>query len=136
MESSKSPQKLSSIADTLDSLVLRVGRTLAWANLLLIGVILTQVVLRYGFHHGLAPLEELMWHLYALAAMVGKSAAMFIKGYSKRHLRPSPRLVTVARPRPLNGRRGVPPPLAGVAAVSAPEQIEQPLAAGVETEKE
>ena len=64
------------IADALDTLVLRIGRTLAWANLLLIGVILAQVVMRYGFHHGLVPLEELMWHLYALAAMVGMSHAV------------------------------------------------------------
>ena len=63
-------------ADALDALVLRIGRTLAWVNLLLIGVILAQVVLRYGFHHGLVPLEELMWHLYALAAMVGMSYAV------------------------------------------------------------
>ena len=67
---------LSRLADTLDALVLRIGRALAWANLLLIGVILAQVVLRYGFHHGLVPLEELMWHLYALAAMVGMSYAV------------------------------------------------------------
>ncbi len=64
------------IADTLDALVLRIGRALAWANLLLIGVILAQVMMRYGFHHGLVPLEELMWHLYALAAMVGMSYAV------------------------------------------------------------
>ena len=75
MTSKQSPQPVP-IADTLDALVLRIGRTLAWANLLLVGVILAQVVMRYGFHHGLVPLEELMWHLYALAAMVGMSYAV------------------------------------------------------------
>ena len=75
MTSKQSPQPVP-IADTLDALVLCVGRTLAWVNLLLVGVILAQVVMRYGFHHGLVPLEELMWHLYALAAMVGMSYAV------------------------------------------------------------
>lgn len=64
------------IADSLDALVLRIGRALAWVNLLLICVILAQVVMRYGFRHGLVPLDELMWHLYALAAMVGMSYAV------------------------------------------------------------
>lgn len=58
-------------ADALDAAVCRVAETAAWLNLLLIGVILAQVVLRYGFDHGMVPLEELMWHLYATAFMLG-----------------------------------------------------------------
>jgi TRAP-type mannitol/chloroaromatic compound transport system permease small subunit len=42
----------------------------------LIGVILLQVVLRYGFNKGLVPLEELMWHLYAVAFMFGMAYAV------------------------------------------------------------
>jgi TRAP-type mannitol/chloroaromatic compound transport system permease small subunit len=59
-----------------DTLISRLGRAAAWLNLLLVVVVLSQVVLRYGFHHGLVPLEELMWHLYATAFMFGFSYAL------------------------------------------------------------
>ena len=64
------------LAGYADGILLGIGRTLAWANLALMLVILAQVTLRYGFHHGMVPLEELMWHLYALAAMAGLSYAV------------------------------------------------------------
>lgn len=63
-------------SDALDGLVLRIGRVLAWANGVLIVVIVLQVVLRYGFGHGLVVLEELQWHLYALAFMFGLAYAL------------------------------------------------------------
>lgn len=59
------------IVNLLNHLVRRIAETTAWLNLLLIGIILIQVVLRYGFSHGLVPLEELMWHCYAVAFMFG-----------------------------------------------------------------
>ena len=46
-----------------------------WANGLLVVVIIVQVVLRYGFGQGQVFLEELQWHLYALAVMFGVSYA-------------------------------------------------------------
>jgi len=64
------------VADLLDRSVGRIARAAAWLNLVLIGVIVVQVVLRYGFHHGLVPLEELMWHLYAVAFMFGIAHAI------------------------------------------------------------
>ena len=60
----------------IDTLITRLGRVAAWLNLLLVAVVITQVVLRYGFHHGLVPLEELMWHLYATSFMLGFSYAL------------------------------------------------------------
>lgn len=60
----------------IDHLILRIGRLAAWLNLLLVGVILLQVVLRYVFHNGQVVLEELMWHLYATAFMLGLSYAL------------------------------------------------------------
>ncbi|MEJ2718751.1 MAG: TRAP transporter small permease subunit [Deltaproteobacteria bacterium] len=62
--------------DALDGFILRIGRFLAWANGVLILVIVLQVVLRYGFGHGLVILEELEWHLYSLAFMFGLSYAL------------------------------------------------------------
>jgi TRAP-type mannitol/chloroaromatic compound transport system permease small subunit len=60
----------------LDTLITRIGRAAAWLNLLLVLVVMAQVVLRYGFNRGLVPLEELMWHLYATAFMLGLSYAL------------------------------------------------------------
>jgi TRAP-type mannitol/chloroaromatic compound transport system permease small subunit len=57
----------------IDRSILAVGRFLSWANGLLVLVIVLQVTLRYGFRSGLVALEELEWHLYALAFMFGLS---------------------------------------------------------------
>ncbi len=57
--------------DILNAIVSRIAEATAWLNVVLIAVILTQVIMRYGFNHGLVPLEELMWHLYAIAFMFG-----------------------------------------------------------------
>jgi TRAP-type mannitol/chloroaromatic compound transport system permease small subunit len=59
------------VVEFLNGIVRKVAETTAWFNVLLIAVILLQVVMRYGFNHGLVPLEELMWHLFAIAFMFG-----------------------------------------------------------------
>lgn len=64
------------IVDSLNGFVRGVGSIFAWANVILICVILTQVILRYGFNSGLVPLEELMWHFFAVAFMFGLSFAV------------------------------------------------------------
>ncbi|MCP4935731.1 MAG: TRAP transporter small permease subunit, partial [bacterium] len=63
-------------ADALDSFIGAIGRVVSWANVILVGVIILQVVLRYGFGSGLVVLEELQWHLYAVAVMFGISYAL------------------------------------------------------------
>jgi TRAP-type mannitol/chloroaromatic compound transport system permease small subunit len=65
-----------SVSDALDTFILRIGRFLSWANGILILVIVLQVILRYGFGHGLVILEELEWHLYSVAFMFGLSYAI------------------------------------------------------------
>lgn len=70
-----SPKVNVPIADFLDKIVLSVGKVFAWSYVLLMLVIITQVVLRYGFNHGLVMLEELQWHLYAVGVMFGVSYA-------------------------------------------------------------
>lgn len=62
-------------SDALDKFVRGTGRVICWANGLLVVVIIVQVVLRYGFGQGQMFLEELQWHLYALAMMFGISYA-------------------------------------------------------------
>lgn len=59
------------IGERLHWLVRRCAKAIAWLTLVLIGVILAQVTLRYGFHAGQVVLEELMWHLYALVFLFG-----------------------------------------------------------------
>jgi len=76
MEANRERQPAIRLSDALDRLVLRIGRLLAWANGVLIAVIVLQVVLRYGFGHGLVILEELQWHLYSLAFMFGLAYAL------------------------------------------------------------
>jgi len=66
------PNKFS---DALDALIRGIGHIVMWANGILVFVIILQVVLRYGFGHGLVILEELQWHLYALGIMFGASYA-------------------------------------------------------------
>ena len=67
------PNKL---CDGLDTFIRGIGHVVMWANGALILVIILQVVLRYGFSHGLVILEEVQWHLYALGIMFGASYAM------------------------------------------------------------
>lgn len=64
------------IVDAINGFIQTVAKFTAWANVVLIGIILVQVVLRYGFNRGLVPLEELMWHLYAVAFMFGLAYAV------------------------------------------------------------
>ena len=59
------------IVEILNGIVRRIAETTAWLNVVLIAVIVTQVVMRYGFIHGMVPLVELRWHLYAVAFMFG-----------------------------------------------------------------
>ncbi len=64
------------ICDVVDDSLLKLGRTLSWANGILVIVIVTQVTLRYGFGQGKVILEESEWHLYSLAFMFGLSYAL------------------------------------------------------------
>ena len=55
-----------SIADVLDHLSELVGKTVAWLVLLLVGIIVYDVSMRYLFLWGSVALQELEWHLFAL----------------------------------------------------------------------
>jgi TRAP-type mannitol/chloroaromatic compound transport system permease small subunit len=53
----------------IENFMVRVGKALAWLNIVLIANIIIQVVLRYGFGHGSVVLEETQWHLYGICIM-------------------------------------------------------------------
>ena len=61
------------ICQKLDRFVIKVGKVAAWSNCLLIAAIILNVVMRYVFGKGQVWLEEMQWHLYALAVMIGLS---------------------------------------------------------------
>ena len=68
-------------SDFLDAIIRNIGHFVMWTNVILIVVIILQVVLRYGFRHGLVLLEELQWHLYALGIMFGASYAVMMDSH-------------------------------------------------------
>ena len=75
-EISKQPTYRIVVVDILNGLVRRIAEFTAWFNVLVIAVIMIQVTMRYGFNRGLVPLEELIWHFYAVAFMFGIAYAV------------------------------------------------------------
>nr|VFJ97177.1 MAG: TRAP-type mannitol/chloroaromatic compound transport system, small permease component [Candidatus Kentron sp. H]VFJ97538.1 MAG: TRAP-type mannitol/chloroaromatic compound transport system, small permease component [Candidatus Kentron sp. H]VFK03208.1 MAG: TRAP-type mannitol/chloroaromatic compound transport system, small permease component [Candidatus Kentron sp. H] len=65
------PNPSFALASFADAFVRGTARIVCWANALLIGLIVVQVVLRYGFSQGQVFLEELQWHLFSLAILFG-----------------------------------------------------------------
>ena len=63
------------ICQKLDNFIFRIGNIAAWLNFLLLVVIILQVCLRYIIGRGYVFLEELQWHLYAVAFMIALSYA-------------------------------------------------------------
>jgi TRAP-type mannitol/chloroaromatic compound transport system permease small subunit len=59
------------ICCVIDAFIRRCGVVLAWLSILLIAAILLQVVLRYGFGHGMVSLEEFQWHLFGVLIIFG-----------------------------------------------------------------
>ncbi len=62
---------LERFADRVDRLSIRVGSAAAWLYPLLVAVLMINVILRYGFGRGFIELEELQWHLFAAAFLLG-----------------------------------------------------------------
>ena len=59
------------LANAIDALSTRVGKAAAWLYPVLVAVLVVNVLLRYGFSRGYIELEELQWHLYAAAFLLG-----------------------------------------------------------------
>ena len=76
MNNKNNTHNLVKISNFLDKIVMAIGHIVMWTNGILIFVIILQVILRYGFGHGLVIFEELQWHLYAVGIMFGASYAM------------------------------------------------------------
>jgi|APTNR8051073442_1049403.scaffolds.fasta_scaffold06624_3 TRAP-type mannitol/chloroaromatic compound transport system permease small subunit len=57
----------------LDGIVRRIGDIVSWVWVVLVGVIVFNVIMRYVFGEGRIEFEELQWHLYALGFVIGLS---------------------------------------------------------------
>lgn len=77
----KQEQIPNTFSDGLDGIIRGIGHVVMWCNGILVFVIILQVVLRYGFGHGLVILEELQWHLYAVGIMFGVSYAQMMDSH-------------------------------------------------------
>jgi len=64
-------RRLDALADATAALSRAAGVLAAWLYPLLVAVLLVNVVLRYGFDRGSIELEELQWHLFAAAFLLG-----------------------------------------------------------------
>lgn len=71
------------LSRALDAVVNFIGRAVSWLWVVLIGIILVNVILRYVFNEGLILFEELQWHVYAIGFMIGLSFAVV----ADRHVR-------------------------------------------------
>lgn len=69
------------LADFIDKQILNIGKLASWLYVLLIASIILQVTLRYGFSNGLVQLEELQWHFYGAAVMLGMSYAQVLDAH-------------------------------------------------------
>ncbi len=54
----------------------RLARVLSWVWLLLVGVIVLNVAMRYLLGEGRIEFEEIQWHLYSVGFLLGMSACM------------------------------------------------------------
>ncbi|MFK7914219.1 MAG: TRAP transporter small permease subunit [Pseudomonadales bacterium] len=63
------------LSQTIDRWIAACGRLVSWVWLLLLGVIVLNVLLRYAFGEGRIEFEEIQWHLYAVGFLVGLSYA-------------------------------------------------------------
>lgn len=77
----ESKQPINRFPDAVDAIIRRIGHVLMWSNCVVIVLIILQVILRYGFGHGLVLLEELQWHFYAVAFMFGLSYAVMTNSH-------------------------------------------------------
>ena len=62
-----------SLSVLLDRGVAKVGDVVSWLWLLLVGIIVVNVTMRYLFGEGRIEFEELQWHLYAVGFLIGLS---------------------------------------------------------------
>ena len=69
-------QPLSKAAGGIEAVIDRLGSLTAWIALIMIGLVATNVILRYAFSFGSVWAQELEWHLLAALILLGMSHAL------------------------------------------------------------
>lgn len=64
------------LSRVIDGLIVRLGTWVSWLWLVLLGVIVVNVVLRYAFGEGRIEFEEIQWHLYSVGFLIGLGYAV------------------------------------------------------------
>lgn len=64
------------LATLIEALIDRMGGLTAWIALAMIGLVATNVLLRYSFSYGSVWAQELEWHLLAALILLGMSHAL------------------------------------------------------------
>ena len=64
------------LATVIEGFIDRIGGLTAWIALVMIGLVATNVVLRYSFSFGSVWAQELEWHLLAALILLGMSHAL------------------------------------------------------------
>ncbi len=83
------------VSRRIDRAIRRIGDAVSWLWLVLLGVIVLNVVLRYFFSQGRIEFEEIQWHLYAVGILTGLSYCVESDSHIRvdlLHTRFSPRL--------------------------------------------
>lgn len=62
---------IAALTRVIDLVNTRVGQAASWLYMVLMLVIVFNVVMRYGFSFGSIMLEEIQWHLYSFAFLLG-----------------------------------------------------------------
>jgi TRAP-type mannitol/chloroaromatic compound transport system permease small subunit len=70
------PSVLTVVLRAIEGLVDLVGRATLWIALVMIGLVATNVLLRYAFSFGSVWAQELEWHLLAALILLGMSYAL------------------------------------------------------------
>lgn len=60
----------------VDRIVRRIGSWISWAWLLLLGIIVLNVTMRYVFGEGRIEFEEIQWHIYSVGFLLGLAYCM------------------------------------------------------------
>ena len=62
-----------SISNIIETATHRMGEWISWIWILLLGVVVLNVVMRYLFGEGRIEFEEIQWHLYSIGFLMGLS---------------------------------------------------------------
>lgn len=61
------------LSNIIEKVVLRIGESVSWIWVVLMGVVVLNVTMRYLFGEGRIEFEEIQWHLYSIGFLMGLS---------------------------------------------------------------